>query len=333
VLFEASTIEGCAGLIRRALPQSDAGPHGVTEVERAPEQAKRPRYQHLVAMHPGEGGPRAPFFLCAGMFGNVLNLRHLAHQLGTDRPFYGIQAKGLYGGEEPHENFEEMAKDYLAEVRLVQPKGPYYLGGFSGGGLAALEMARQLIEAGEEIALLVMLDTPLPTSVQLTRADKLRMHLQNVQKRGAAYAADLVKNRVDWELRKWRDRNFDGGEAQDGALHSKSIELAFYRALGRYEVRRHPGVISLFRPKLQPIHVFGPGRMINKDRRFIYEDNGWAPHCERVDVVEVPGDHDSMVLEPNVRVLASRLREQLLAAEKRARGATIVPMPDRHAAE
>ncbi|MBK6685781.1 MAG: SDR family NAD(P)-dependent oxidoreductase [Deltaproteobacteria bacterium] len=333
VLFEAPTIEGCAALIRQALPKGGDGPLEGADVERAPEAATRPRYRHLVAMHAGEGGPRSPFFLCAGMFGNVLNLRHLAHQLSTDRPFYGLQARGLFGGEEPHHTFEQMARDYLAEVRLVQPKGPYYLGGFSGGGIAALEMARQLIEVGEEIALLVMLDTPLPTSVELTRADKMKMHLQNARRRGPGYAADLMKTRVGWELRKWRDRNYDGSDTQAGALHSKEIELAFYRALKIYEVQRHPGVISLFRPKLQPIHVFGPGRMINRDRRFIYEDNGWGPYCDHVEVVEVPGDHDSMVLEPNVRVLAARLRDQLLAAEKKARGATIVPVVDQHAAK
>ena len=71
----------------------------------APIVAPAPRYRHLVAMHPGEGGPETPFFLVAGMFGNVLNLRHLAHQVGTDRPFYGVQAKGLYGDEDPHDDF------------------------------------------------------------------------------------------------------------------------------------------------------------------------------------------------------------------------------------
>lgn len=154
VLFEAPTVAQCAELIRHAR----GAPVDVGEVTAAP--AARPRYRHLVAMHPGEGGPRTPFFLVAGMFGNVLNLRHLAHQIGTNRPFYGLQARGLYGGEAPHDSFEDMARDYLAEVRLVQPHGPYLLGGFSGGGIAALEMAQQLRRAGEEVALLVMLTRP-----------------------------------------------------------------------------------------------------------------------------------------------------------------------------
>ena len=92
---------------------------------------------------------KLPFFLVAGMFGNVLNLRHLAQLVGSDRPFYGLQARGLYGDHQPHETFEEMARDYIAELRTVQPHGPYLLGGFSGGGITAYEMARQLAAEGE----------------------------------------------------------------------------------------------------------------------------------------------------------------------------------------
>ena len=60
--------------------------------------------------------------------------------------------------------------------------------------------------------------------------------------------------------------------------------------------------------------MFGPDRQIDIDRRFIYHDNGWGPYCERVDVTEVPGDHDTMVLEPTVRVLAAHIRAAIDAA-------------------
>ena len=158
VLFEAPTIATCAALIAERLgidPQSG-------EAARVAAKPAERRYKHLVAMHQGEARPGTPFFLVAGMFGNVLNLRHLAHLLGTDRPFYGLQARGLYGDEEPHRTFEEAAADHIAELRTVQPHGPYLLGGFSGGGITAYEMARQLEAEGERVALLVMLDTPLP---------------------------------------------------------------------------------------------------------------------------------------------------------------------------
>jgi thioesterase domain-containing protein len=300
VLFEAPTIEACAALIRAAMPAGEGSDRSVSTI------TNQPRYKYLVAMHPSEGGPGRPFFLVAGMFGNVLNLRHLAHQIGTDRPFYGLQARGVYGDDEPHETFEEMARDYLQEIRLVQPHGPYALGGFSGGGIAALEMARQLQEQGEIVDLLVMLDTPLPTSEAMTWRDKTVMHLQNLRNTGPRHLIDIVRKRAEWRRRLQAENNAE--PVAQGSLHSAAIGAAFRRALERYEVRPYDGIITLFRPRLRPIHVFGPGRQINADRRFIYEDNGWGPFSRRVDVSEVPGDHDSMVLEPNVRVLAERMR-------------------------
>ena len=274
--------------------------------------ANRPRYAHLVAMHPGEGGPKTPFFLVAGMFGNVLNLRHLASLIGHDRPFYGVQAKGLFGGEEPHEDFGEMAEAYLAEVRTVQPHGPYLLGGFSGGGLAAYEMAQQLLAAGEEVGALVLFDTPLAENDPLTLSDRMKIQRDNVADKGVGYVKEWAVNRVKWEREKRRRTvHGDDAPAATGVLHSTVIESAFYRALEKYDTKPYPGVISLYRPKLNPLHVFGPDRQINVDRRFIFHDNGWSRYCDQVDVTEVPGTHDSMVLEPNVRVMAGHLRTTL----------------------
>lgn len=161
ILFEAPTIAACAALIEAQIgpagdttePAADSAPAEVTPMR---------RHTHLVAMHRGDGGPRTPFFLVAGMFGNVLNLRHLAQLLGHERPFYGLQAQGLFGDAPPHEDFTDAARDYIAEMRQVQPHGPYLVGGFSGGGLIAWEIARQLEEAGETVAATVLLDTPLP---------------------------------------------------------------------------------------------------------------------------------------------------------------------------
>ena len=54
---------------------------------------------------------------------------------------------------------------------------------------------------------------------------------------------------------------------------------------------------------------------MNSGREYVFADNEWTPYAPRIEVVEVPGDHDSMVLEPNVRVLAARLRAALADAE------------------
>jgi len=145
VLFEAPTIRKCAELIAARGVSTGTQENDGLQAPKKPER----RFTHLVPMHSGEGGQKTPFFLVAGMFGNVLNLRHLAHLLGADRPFYGLQARGLYGDEDPHRSVIEAARDYIAEMRQVQPHGPYMVGGFSGGGIAAYEIAQQLTAAGD----------------------------------------------------------------------------------------------------------------------------------------------------------------------------------------
>lgn len=314
LLFEAPTIERCAEAIRRALEVDARAP----TLQATPRE---PRYTHLVPMHPGQGGDKTPFFLVAGMFGNVLNLRHLAHLLGNERRFYGLQALGLYGTHKPHETFEEMAADYLAEVRQVQPNGPYLLGGFSGGGITALEMALQLNAVGEEVSLLVMLDATIPRLPSLSANDRARINWQRMRRRGPAYVTEWARDKLRWEIAQMRKRR----HAHDGVpipseFRSEEVGAAFRRALGRYEVRHYPGRVTLFRPKLDVAHVLGPGRMTNAKREFVYHDNGWGPFAGGIDVHEVPGDHDSMVLEPNVRVLAVKLRECIEAVESGSRG-------------
>jgi len=104
-------------------------------------------------------------------------------------------------------------------------------------------------------------------------------------------------------------------ESQDRALR----ERAFRAALPRYRMRPYDGRLHLFRPALDRAYVLGPDRVLSSAKQFVYEDNGWTPWVASLDVTEMPGDHDSMVLEPNVRVMAARLRS--LLAEVEAEGA------------
>ena len=304
VLFKAPTIEKCAALV-----ETKIGAEGAAAVA-------KPGFDFLVPMHTGNlRSTSAPFFLVAGMFGNVLNLRHLASLVGRERRFYAIQARGLRGDEEPHQSFAEMAQAYLAEVREVQPHGPYFLGGFSGGGISAYEMAQQLRAAGEQVALVVLLDTPLaerPRAVALR--DKLTIHRQRLLRHGLGYPAEWLRNRIHWELAN--RRNDDDSSSAPYEFRSRIIEKAFNEALTRYEMKPYDSPLVLFRPKLAVAHLLAGGRIVNEDRQFLYPDNGWTRYAEAVEVHEVPGNHDSMVLEPNVRVLASRLREALQRAEQ-----------------
>lgn len=309
VLFEAPTIAACAALIAEHCPDAGDGP----AVAKAPEPAGT--RIHLVAMSAGGKAAGTPLFLCAGMFGNVLNLRQLAMHLGADRPVYGLQARGLYGDQEPHETFEEAARDYLAEVRAVQPQGPYLLGGFSGGGLAAYEMARQLRAAGEEVSLLVMLDTPLPFQAPLGIQDRILMKLQDLRRHGFSFFGNWIRQRISWREEQSRKREAAGNEATGAQFHNTRIEAAFRAALARYRLLAYDGSVLLLRPKLNIVYRLRGGRRLQEGRNEAIEDNGWTPYVAELEVQEVAGDHDSMVLEPFVRVLSSRMRSALAEAD------------------
>ncbi|NDU99469.1 type I polyketide synthase [Pseudoroseicyclus tamaricis] len=308
VLFEAPTIRGLSALI-----EAKTGP---APAEAAEEEAPKPRrrFTHIVPMHEGEGGAKTPFFLVAGMFGNVLNLRHLAQLLGADRPFYGLQAKGLMGDDAPHETIGEAATAMIAEMRALQPRGPYMVGGFSGGGLTAYEIAQQLTAAGEEVSSLVLLDTPLPQRTPLTRRDRAMIQWLELKGQGPLYPVRWASRRVAWEFEKRRPRE-DNGQG----FHNAAIEAAFLRAAAAWRPAPWEGPMALFRPALTGKWQVAPGRLVSHERAYVTEDNGWRPMVPRLEVFEVPGDHDSMVLEPNVRVLAARMARVVAAAEQPAR--------------
>jgi acyl transferase domain-containing protein/thioesterase domain-containing protein/acyl carrier protein len=315
VLFEAPTIETCAAMIAERVGDTaldEATGEAPVEAEARPQS----RFTHLVPMHQGEGGHRTPFFLVAGMFGNVLNLRHLAHLIGADRPFYGLQARGLFGDAAPHDDLVEAATDYISEMKQVQPEGPYLLGGFSGGGITAYEIARQLEAQGEEVALVAMLDTPLPVRRPLSRQDRMRIQMQELKSKGAAYPLIWAKNRIAWEIEKRRPTEETEGEAQGQQFHDAEIEAAFLRAVAQYPMHSWDGNLVLFRPPLVGKWDMGDGRLVDSDRAYVFHDNDWSQWVPDVQVFEVPGDHDSMVLEPNVRVLATRMKKVIAAAEK-----------------
>ncbi|MBN2629189.1 MAG: SDR family NAD(P)-dependent oxidoreductase [Rhodobacteraceae bacterium] len=309
VLFEAPTIAACAALIEDQIGPQDVATAKV-QLARAPQR----RFTHIVPMHRGEGGVRTPFFLVAGMFGNVLNLRHLAQLLGGDRPFYGLQARGLYGDAAPHSDFVEAARDYIAEMRQVQPHGPYLLGGFSGGGLIAWEIAQQLQAAGEAVPLVVLLDTPVPLRPELSKIDKLMIRFAEVRAEGPTFLARWWREKQAWKQAQAEKADTQG----EAAFHNTAIEAAFRAALPRYDMPMRAGATVLFRPPLDKRWQVTGGRWVSTAREFVLADNDLTRFAPALEVIEVPGDHDSMVLEPNVRVLSARLRVVIEAAEGQA---------------
>lgn len=327
VLFEAPTIAACARLIAEATGASGAGDTAQEESDAppaAPAMARmQRRFTHVVPMTQGAGAGegQTPFFMVAGMLGNVLNLRHMALLLG--RPFYGLQARGLYGEDVPHDDFTEAARDYIAELRQVQPHGPYLLGGYSGGGLIAWEMAHQLEQAGEEVAQLVLLDTPLPMRPRIRRRDKALIKLAELRRKGPAYIAEWARNRWAWEVQKRRPRV---EQADETTFHDVAIEAGFRAALPGYQMKTRAGATVLFRPPLDRFWKVTGGMHITREWEYVFPDNDLTRFAPKLEVIEVPGDHNSMVLEPNVRVLSARLAGLLMRAERTNGDERVVPI-------
>ncbi len=303
VLFDAPTIAKLSDLIdERTGGTASPAEAGTQEPDEVP---RKQGFTHLVALNRGDPS-HAPLFIVAGMFGNVLNLRHLAQQLGPDQPVYGLQARGLMGEDEPHTNVEEAAADYLAEIRHIQPTGPYLLGGFSGGGITAFEMAQQIEAAGDEVALLALLDTPLPVRPALNRRDKALIKLAELKRKGPAFFKEWALSRLEWELSK---RKVQGDTGQ--GFNNHKIEMAFRQAVGAYELAKWNGRMMLFRPPLDRHWNVSGGNWVSAEREYVFNDNQWTQWVPGTQVIEVPGDHDSMVLDPNVAVLARHLAQEI----------------------
>ncbi|MGW8066609.1 SDR family NAD(P)-dependent oxidoreductase [Streptomyces ziwulingensis] len=153
--------EGAALLAARTAQPAPAAartPLRITdrEVRTAPAENRR----FLVPIN--RSGDRTPSFWVHHLFGDVSYCIYLSRHLGMDHPLYGLEQldSDLRFTEFP--SIEAMAARYVAEIREEHPEGPYVLGGASFGGILAFEMARQLVEAGQEVSHLYLVDALLP---------------------------------------------------------------------------------------------------------------------------------------------------------------------------
>jgi amino acid adenylation domain-containing protein len=115
------------------------------------------------------GGDKVPFFYLPGDWNSgAFYCYKLAHDLGSDQPFYVLERYRFDGLKIPP-TFEEIAAEHIKTIRAIQPEGPYLLGGFCNGGLEAYEIARQLVAAGQIVDLLIMFDPATPYPHTLVR--------------------------------------------------------------------------------------------------------------------------------------------------------------------
>jgi len=313
-LFEAPTIRLCADMLRSELAAA-AEDHGEEGAASLRAQGTPSRY--LVPLNNVRNSSKPPFFLVAGMFGNVLNLRHLATHLGNDQPMYAIQARGLHGDDRPHRRFEDMARDYLEEIRKVQPQGPYLLGGFSGGGITAFEMAQQLKASGEDTSALILLDTPITHAPSANLLQRLLILGMRAKRGGFGFLLEWPRKRLAWERkRRQQSRAPEERDLAPAEFRSELIQDGFIEALNHYQLRPYAGKITLFRPPLDSTFHLPGGVIADRYREIQDANNHWNSFAlGGIDSFEVPGDHDSMVLEPHVRVLGDKVGQVLRAAQ------------------
>jgi len=166
MLFTHPTIADLAAAIRRRTPASAAS---VTTLNAA--------------------GSRPPLFFLHGDFsGGGFYCIPLARALGDEQPFYAVHPHGLDGQDVP-ESIEAMAAERLRALRSTRPTGPYLLGGHCNGAFVALEIARQLVQQGEEVPMLVLLDAKAPRGSAAIATDRVKSVGQEAVTRGSVGAA------------------------------------------------------------------------------------------------------------------------------------------------
>lgn len=309
-LFETPTVRGLAARLDRA---------------RTPGAART--WPALVTITRAEGPP----LVCVhSISGDILEYRDLAKWLGPSQHVIGVQATLDDDLEQIYESFESTAATYVAELRKVQANGPYYLSGWSSGGIVALEMAQQLRAAGEAVALLAIIDTA-PVGVPVSRQSVLRRIARQIANIPAwirddamsSPPADLlqrVRRRASVLARRLRHGGTSPLTVRDVVNFPErsgrweQFVQAHFRAMRAYRATRYDDRVTLFRARTHPLTWLND------------TEAAWRQIARDVDVHVASGTHFSIVREPNVRMLAEQMKIALAEATRRQTGDLAMPI-------
>ncbi len=275
----------------------------------------RPSFSPLVCLNDGDGA--APLFVVHGLGGTVIELSKVANLIRHGGPIYGVQAKGLDGTLAPLTTVKDMAAYYVDAIREVQPEGPYYLGGYSFGGLVALEMARLLKRQHETVALLLLIDAfahPRTWSVQSQVTVLVRRlclgFAKLLQQPWQTNLAYLVRMCTDVSPRQTPESRANPARRSVRRwLRQLMVDLppalqrvfaASEEALYAYRPRFYPGTVT-FLNSATTLPVFPP----NAARI-------WRPLVQALELEQLPGDHLSILTEhaqSTAAIVSARLAE------------------------
>lgn len=218
-----ATVAGIASEIRRARAERDATPQ--------PLPVLVPLWQH---------GTQPPLFIVHGRHGQAFVAPHFMHLLGDDQPVWAFQARGLDGLREPHVTVEDMAAEYLAEMRRVRSHGPYFLGALCAGAYVAIVMARALRACAENVLPLLLLDPP-----------------NSVATGGYTH---LTAEQFEGKMRARRARGVTAGPVDDAPYMNALVRtaMAFERAIANHRPEPYdgPAYVLASRQRLQGTDPF-----------------------------------------------------------------------------
>ena len=222
LLLEATDFQTFVNLVKAKLPNHRTTSQLVKSGSNS--------FSSLVAIK--ASGDKNPVFCFHGLDGKVLNYMSLIPALVSGRPLIGLQSSGINGEQKIAESIEEMAKNYISEIKLLRPSGPYFLAGESIGGLIALEVAQQLTRQGEEIEKLVMIDTIGPAiKDRVERRSRGNLSIQNFFNKLRSKILVLFGQPISLEINLF------------------NIEMNNYRAQFRYGAQLYDGELHLIMPK------------------------------------------------------------------------------------
>jgi FkbH-like protein len=282
-----------------------------------------------------DGGDKPPIFLVHDGDGETLLYRNLALRLKADHAVFGLHPRSRGGAPMVHTRIAEMAADHLERIRSVQRHGPYLLGGMCAGGVVAFEIARQLQDLGEKVAMVALLDSAnvaaLPKAWHFAkgraRSFATLFHQDPSARFGGrvlavlARAARKARNLTVYLIGRWikelrdeiRMRLFrwyvDRRLPLPRLLKGIPVRTVYLFAEREYQPQgQFEGELVLFRATATSS---GAG-----DEPFVerYDDPllGWGRRATRgVRVLDVLGGHSSMLQEPNVQVLAEQMQSYL----------------------
>ncbi len=321
----------------------------IAEMAKLIDDQKTPdTFSPLVGIRPRK--EKTPFFCVHPGDGNVFYFTELARLLEESQPFYGLQAYGLEPGTEPLSDIREMAAKYIETIRGVQPHGPYLIGGLCGGGTIAFEMAQQLKQIGEAVPLLVLFDSLAPHMYNpidetrffigfardfdgLSNANLLpifqRQRNIDPAEGVAGVRKDLERLNTEERLRiLWTCARKAGILQPDVKMEYLArvfdVYSGIYSGILNYDVRSYDGRIVFFRALDEMIdpHADKPASMcrwiedatslelVRKFRETPFL--GWDRYAESpIQMLDVPGNHFSMLAHPHVNTLKFHLEQRL----------------------